>query len=89
MTKDQLDEASENLDESMSTIILAASSLETICDSLLNGQENEHGYILVYKSRKDALTFLASHFHGLVRDHVKLWDSFRDDLRKGESNAPA
>ena len=82
MTDTPLKNANLALDDSMSTIVLAASSLATICESLLNGRENEHGAPFVSKSNREALTFLAIHLHDLVRDHVALWDSFAE-LRAG------
>lgn len=85
MTETALEKANSAIDTSMSTILLAASALATICDSLLSGKEDECGAVRVSKHSKEALIFLASHFSELVQEHVNLWDGF-DELRKGKGH---
>jgi hypothetical protein len=72
MIETPLERANSANEASMSTIVLAASALATICDSLLNGHEDEYGSVRVSKDRKEGLTFLASHFYELVKWHYAI-----------------
>jgi len=85
MSETPLTKANSAIDGSMSTILLAASALATVCDSLLSGKEDEHGAVRVSKDGREAVTFMASHFCELVKEHVGLWESF-DELRSAKSH---
>lgn len=84
-TKTQLDEARENLDESMSVLAMAAASLSNVCDSFLQGESDERGRVSVGHDEKNTIMFLASHLRDLVQAHISRWDHL-EELMKGQSH---
>ncbi len=85
MTKTLLEEARENLDESMSVLAMASASLSNVCDSFLQGKCDERGGVSVGHDEKNTITFLASHLRDLVQAHISRWDHL-EKLMKGQDH---
>ncbi|MBB4201142.1 hypothetical protein CCR94_10615 [Rhodoblastus sphagnicola] len=82
MSNTEFDQVREDLDDSMSNLLLASLSLETVCGGFLDKSSGEDGFVRVLPEKRDAITWLAGQLKEITERHVRIWERLDELMRK-------